>query len=541
MFASAQTVFNVDYPASIAGSYDFNYATTANSWAVADLTIPANSIVDTIAFVSDGTVGDSLGCGALTNASDINGKIAVVYRGDCEFGAKAKMAQNAGAVGVIIINNEPGAPMGMLAGVQGTSVTIPTVMVSDVTGAILANAVASGDVIVFIGNKTGRFPNDLSIDENEVIRPKYTAALSVLSQDASELDVQVGGWVRNYGYNTQHNLELSCVITFGGNVIYSNSSSVASLDFGDSVFITLPTFSQAAYPAGEYNMDYTVTSDSTEVFIADNAVNSKMLINATHISRGRVNATTGLPITPADNYYMFTKNCVSFIDPNASRIGVRGVTFSATATRFDVLTGKFLEIRAYEWDGVSKTSLSEIAYAEYDYNSNLNEKNVTVNFPQGLALEDNQDYLFCVENSTSDTVYIGASVLGYGASVTAYQEYPSLVEQSNGTRSFYGDLVPAISVETLPAAAVGIQEEVTEELTAYPNPAKEMISIPVGKVEVTSVVIYDVTGKIVASQTASVVNSTLTLDVTTVPNGMYIVALNYANNTTANINVVINK
>lgn len=541
IFASAQTVFNVDFPASIGGNYDFEYATTANNWGVADLTVPSNAVVDTIVFVTDGTPADSLGCNVLTNAVDVSGKIAVIYRGDCEFGAKAKNAQDAGAVGVIIINNESGDPLGMLAGTYGGQVTVPTVMVSDLTGATLAATVLTDDVIVFIGNKLGRFPNDIAIDENEVIRPQYTAELDVLSQDASELDIQVGAWIRNYGFNTQHNLELLCTITTGGSGVYSNFSSVDSLESGDSVFVTLPTFSQATYPAGEYSMDYSVSSDSIEDFPSDNNVNSKMLINSTYFSRGSVDASTGLPSLPADNYYSFTKNCVAFVDANASRIGVRGVTFSATATRTDVLTGKFIEIRAYEWDGTSATSLSEIAYTEYDYNSDLSETNVTVNFPQGVPLEDNQNYLFCVENSTSDTVYFGASEIGYGQSITTYQDYQSLFEQSNGTQSFFSDISPAISIETLPAAAVGVEEELTEELTAFPNPAKDMISIPVGNVEVTSVVIYDVTGKMVSSQNTSVINNKLVLNVTSVPNGMYVVALNYANNTTANINVVISK
>lgn len=539
--ASAQTVFNVDYPASIGGSYDFEYATTANNWGVADLTVPANAIVDTLALVSDGSAADSLGCNTLVNTTNINGKIAVIYRGDCQFGSKAKNAQDAGAVGVIIINNVPGNPLGMLAGTYGGQVTIPVVMVSDVTGATLVNTMMTDDVVVFIGNKLGRFPNDLAIDENEVIRPRYTATVETLAQSATELDIEVGAWIRNYGFNTQHNVELSCDIAFGGSSIYNNSSVVDSLESGDSVFVTLPTFSQATYPAGEYDMNYSVVSDSTENFPSDNMVNSKMLINSTYLSRGTVDPSTGLPMVPADNYYRFTKNCLPFVDANASRIGVRGVTFSATSTRTDSLFGKFVEIRAYEWDGSDATSMSEIAYTEYDYNSNINEQNVTVNFPQGFVLSDNQNYLFCIENNTSDTIYFGASAIGYGQSVTTYQEYNSLFEQTDGTQSFFGDIAPAISIETLPAAIAGVEESVEDGLIAYPNPAVDMISIPVGNIEVNEVVIYDVTGKIVSAQNVTNTNNVLRLDITSIPNGAYVVALNLENGSTSKINVVVTK
>jgi hypothetical protein len=60
-----------------------------------------------MAFATDATAADSLACNAVT--SDVNGKIAVLYRGDCQFGVKAKNAQDAGAIAVIIINNVPGA------------------------------------------------------------------------------------------------------------------------------------------------------------------------------------------------------------------------------------------------------------------------------------------------------------------------------------------------------------------------------------------------------------------------------------------------
>jgi PA domain len=61
-----------------------------------------------LAFLSDGTVADD-GCNPYTaaQASTVRGKIAVVARGSCVFTQKAENAQNAGASGVIITNNNP--------------------------------------------------------------------------------------------------------------------------------------------------------------------------------------------------------------------------------------------------------------------------------------------------------------------------------------------------------------------------------------------------------------------------------------------------
>ena len=68
------------------------------------------------------------GCTALTNPAAVAGKIAVIDRGTCTFVVKAKNAQDAGAAGVLILNNvSPGAP-GM-AGSDPT-ITIPIVSIS---------------------------------------------------------------------------------------------------------------------------------------------------------------------------------------------------------------------------------------------------------------------------------------------------------------------------------------------------------------------------------------------------------------------------
>lgn len=78
-------------------------------------------------------------CDPITNGGALSGKIAVIRRGECEFGFKGLAAQNEGAVAVIMVNNVPGDPIAMGPGAQGASVTIPMIMVSNITGeAIIA-------------------------------------------------------------------------------------------------------------------------------------------------------------------------------------------------------------------------------------------------------------------------------------------------------------------------------------------------------------------------------------------------------------------
>ncbi len=81
----------------------------------------------------DGAAPTSDACTALVNGAQIAGKIALVDRGTCTFVTKVKNCQNAGAIGVIVVNNAAGSyPPGM-SGTDPT-ITIPSVMVTKADG-----------------------------------------------------------------------------------------------------------------------------------------------------------------------------------------------------------------------------------------------------------------------------------------------------------------------------------------------------------------------------------------------------------------------
>ena len=109
------------------------------------------------AFTSTALIGDAVlvtdegsdpdendACEPITNASEIDGNVAVLRRGTCEFGLKALNAQNAGAIAVIVVNSVEGPPIVMGGGADGESVTIPVLMVSDETGAAIIAELANG-------------------------------------------------------------------------------------------------------------------------------------------------------------------------------------------------------------------------------------------------------------------------------------------------------------------------------------------------------------------------------------------------------------
>jgi hypothetical protein len=138
-----------------------------------------------IVLVNDGTATPTIGCVALTNAAAISGKIALIRRGSCTFVLKVKAAQDAGAIGVIMMNNIDGQPIPM--GGDDPTITIPSVMISKADGDILEAAVNSGTVNgalnpsapgTFTGNLVPgqQHINDIKVRNNGGVSEVYIAA-----------------------------------------------------------------------------------------------------------------------------------------------------------------------------------------------------------------------------------------------------------------------------------------------------------------------------------------------------------------------------
>ena len=97
--------------------------------------------------VAEDASGDSRACAEV--ATDVDGKIAIIDRGDCFFSNKVFNAQQQGAIAVLIINNEAGSDyLNMSGGDAATQVTIPSFFVLQNDGTILRNALAEGVVSI---------------------------------------------------------------------------------------------------------------------------------------------------------------------------------------------------------------------------------------------------------------------------------------------------------------------------------------------------------------------------------------------------------
>ena len=98
-------------------------------------------------------------CDPITNGAAINGNIAVIDRGVCNFTDKVLNAQNNGAIAVIMVNNVVGSLFGM--GGTDAAITIPSVMISLADGQILKDAILNGTVNITINNVDQDLPAGL--------------------------------------------------------------------------------------------------------------------------------------------------------------------------------------------------------------------------------------------------------------------------------------------------------------------------------------------------------------------------------------------
>lgn len=566
---SAQVICYVEPPSANTGNYDFTYATNANGWTnTPDLTIPANAVQDTLAFAYDATAADSLCCDNSV-MNNVNGKIAVVYRGACEFGSKAWYAEQAGAVAVVIVNNVSGNLINMLAGAEGPNVTIPVIFVSDLTGQILKNDILAENTVMFIGNKTGFYGDDLGIYPQHIFRPEQFARVELITSDDTEFVVELGAWVVNYGSDDAHNVVLNCTVDVNGGALEHDvtSAPVTLIPANDSAYIHLPTYSEATdYEIGYYDIVYTVTSDSVDNSIGDNTIHADFIVNDSLYAYCEVEDGTFKPAQP-DSYYrggatgsVSNRACLVFNDPNASRLAPQGMTFSFITTTAGVdstsLDGKYVEIELYQWDDVF-TDVTDAAYnsrtlltaGDYIYTSDAQAEWKYVEFDnQEYILLDNQNYLFCV-SWFEEFTYIGYDIYNYLQNIDSLggQPYYAIENDGNwgsgytsGSVAELAELAPALTVHFMPSEGIGFEEsEATPEVLAYPNPANVMVNIPVGENYGDIVLtITDLQGKVVRTQNISMVSPILTVDVTELSSGAYIFNLLHGEeNETFTVNV----
>jgi len=534
-WSGAQVICAGVSPMPIQGNYSFTWADPAGGWGTPDFLIPGTFVQDTLMMTDDGSPGlnaqgnpiSAEGCNPLIN--NLTGKIAVIYRNTCEFGAKALNAQNAGAVAVIIINREPGV-VAMGAGASGANVTIPVVMIQDTDGALITAAMAGGPVVMLLGNKTGLFANDAGLTRGTTLISKQGAVPALLAQNGNEFNFEVGTRVYNYGNQPQSNMTLTATVTDPlGATVYSNAVNSISLASGDSLDVypggasTLPQFSLATYAPGRYTLTYTVSLTGADNYAADNVLSSDFVIQDSMYSFAQMDVASGMP--NAGKYYRPGTNnqtystCAVISDPNASRLGVSGIHFSATTSAASMveLTGEEMALYLYKWEdaftdlndaNLAFNTLTVVASGYYYYPSDLQGDVVFGEFVTPVVLTDNDRYLACVQ-TVNLNLYMGhESNTNYTWNANQYLQ-PMTPNESDGTyyaAGFGYELPSSLVVHVFDANNIGINESASIDGMAYPNPATENVTISLEGEGVASLRVTDISGKEVANQSLNLIN-----------------------------------
>lgn len=104
------------------------------------------------------------GCGTISNASALKGKIAFIRRGSCTFVSKFQSAIAAGAVAAVVADQmEADEPFSM--GGDGTQSSIPGVMIRKVDGDPIAEALAGGQKVTVVLDGGKAFPSKTAAGE----------------------------------------------------------------------------------------------------------------------------------------------------------------------------------------------------------------------------------------------------------------------------------------------------------------------------------------------------------------------------------------
>ena len=131
-----RAVLRVNAPPAIAGDLPVGTASFGPA-------LSSPGVTGAVVLADDGTAPTSDACTALINGTEVAGRIAIVDRGDCLFTVKVKACQDAGAIGVLVVDNVTGSPPAGLGGTDAT-ITIPSVRVTQTDGTALKAQIASG-------------------------------------------------------------------------------------------------------------------------------------------------------------------------------------------------------------------------------------------------------------------------------------------------------------------------------------------------------------------------------------------------------------
>ncbi len=556
---TAQVVVRGVSPATIANNFDFTWADPAGGdWSCPDFLVPNTFVEAPIMLADDGTEGENPqgnpmsaeACnGPLVN--DMTGFIAIIYRNTCEFGYKALQAENAGAVGVIIVNRDPEA-VGMGGGVEGINVTIPTVMLSSVDGALLTDEMVNGEVVVFMGNKQNLFANDGGSSQSSVLNPRYGSIPTAMANNGYSF--QAGIEVYNFGSADNTFNVTASVDGPGGNIYLETVSSLVPSGDTLAIFngnaIEFPLVAPGSWDEGDYVLSYSIEIDGqTDEADFDNVYTREFGVTSMLSLAGQENGSLKINTFP-NNATASYQTCMQLQDvyPSAN-YGISGFYFAALASD-SILQDEEIIMDVFEWNDAWTDVTGGFAAVTFDnlvqvggglyYPSSNDENGAVVYAPldAGVLVADNQRYLVCLTTYNPNISFGYDNTLNYDANYSIYAQ-PISPLNIDGTQWYSGwNGVTALGLGLKMEESAGLDEMTELSGRAYPNPANDAVTIDIDGEGSALMVVSDIAGRLVLSNNVNLVNGQSLVDISSLDEGVYMFNVTLDNGNTSTFSVV---
>ena len=560
--SNSQVIFRGVSPQEVVKSFNFTYTADANytnPWGV-DISQDGYMLMGELELVrDDSATKDSLGCEQTGN--DLTGKIAFIYRGDCYFDQKIFYAQNRGAIGVVVVNNEPDGIIGMAPGSFASQVTIPAIMISMVDGAFLKQYMDQGSVEVMLGNMQGYYGYNLAVEKEVTLVPNAGSKPTMSMNGVNSWDFELGSFLINRGSNNLSQALLEANVTKGSDTLYQEQTVVQNLDAGDTSWFSLPNFTSTDKTEGQFKLQYIakildqVDEDNTNDTITYYFNNAEDVFSLVALDDNNLPKVNYFTTSGSDGLTSFTQ-CIKFQDVHAEELAVTGLYFAVQDETNASIYQDEMNLLAYYWGNTYDGSANPID-SNFDFLDELNstyfyfdedsqDSIIYAEFNDPILLENDKQYLFCINPSSKVDLLIGYDEsIDYSLNDNYFEESNNPLRVYTGGitpkwyEGFVGSLTPSIGVKFISAEAAGLESISINNpnLRLFPNPSKEYVIIENTENEsIQSIQVIDVYGKLV--QEINIDSPKHKMNTSNFISGMYFVRITESNGNTTNLSFV---
>jgi PA domain/Secretion system C-terminal sorting domain len=476
---------------------------------------------------------DSLVCNPILT-QDLTGKVALIRRGDCFFTSKAFRAQQAGALGSIIVNHYSiptntatfVQDMGIGTNTEDTAALIntPTLFISRQTGETLIPLIEAGvnvEICFYV--------------------PTIWKAHGPLAY-ASPLNEQVplriaADWVNFNSTNETVNLTVSITNPAGTTETFTEN------------FVTQPDVSttmnmDAIYEpsmVGTYNLTFTndvnddvltrnfIVTDS--LWALDNlAIDGSTAVSAADFVAGALQFGVGslyfTDETTADELPRLTTHATFAIQ---NPVPFHATTFEAIL--YDVDSDGTDSVESW----VMNSFGAPIAFTTVDIDStvHLSQQLITVEFDEPGLLQDNKAYALMIRFDGVVSPPVGDAVPAFSSAGSAHYQNVATLVYTNVNDPVGGwadsDVNNVVRMNRVPFSGTNDQALAADQVSVYPNPANDRLFMDVELSELSAtanMTICTYSGQIVKSvDFQNVKTSTLEVGIAELAEGVYFATL----------------